>query len=208
MGSYDIRDRARLLKHLVFDENSLNPEKVLLAAKPAPLGSGSASGVNSRFRRGTLSDALGIQTKNYQPLPNFPTVAPPSSVRDVPVRGDGGGKKTTVTAKPVFSSTESESESESESDSEESTSGPDMADESQSADEEEVVAKPKEEENSANSDHAASELAEQVVKATIDEVSNEARAMTPVETEYSATTEPDLANTLDAVSPDADDEDE
>ena len=64
--SYDIRDRARLLKHLVFDENSLNPEKVLLAAKPAPLGSGSASGVNSRFRRGTLSDALGIQTKNYQ----------------------------------------------------------------------------------------------------------------------------------------------
>ena len=61
--SYDIRDRARLLKHLVFDESNLKAETILLASKPAPLGGGVGA---NRFRRGTLSDALGIQTKNYQ----------------------------------------------------------------------------------------------------------------------------------------------
>ena len=61
--SYDIRDRARLLKHLVFDESNLNAENILLASKPAPLGGGVGA---NRFRRGTLSDALGIQAKNYQ----------------------------------------------------------------------------------------------------------------------------------------------
>ena len=66
--SYDIRDRARLLKHLVFDESNLNAENILLASKPAPLGGGVGA---NRFRRGTLSDALGIQAKNYQVIFRF-----------------------------------------------------------------------------------------------------------------------------------------
>ena len=117
-------------------------------------------------------------------------MAPPSSVRDVPVRGGGSVKKASVPVKPVFSSSESESESESESD--ESTSGPDSSDsESEiSADENrDVASKTPEKPETPNETippeddrevDPASELADKVVECTLAAVSTPA---TPLEKE-------------------------
>ena len=60
--SYDIRDRARFLKHLIFSrhlEISQYARDILLAPKPAPV----AMEQSVRFGAGTLSDSLGIEAK-------------------------------------------------------------------------------------------------------------------------------------------------
>lgn len=86
--NYDIRDRARFLRHFIFDDdnNSIKklPEyakKIFFAPKPAPTLSSREKG--SQYQLGTLSHYLDMPCAGYRPLPDFPEVAPDISVRDV-----------------------------------------------------------------------------------------------------------------------------
>ncbi|XP_012535252.1 AP-3 complex subunit beta-1 [Monomorium pharaonis] len=85
--NYDIRDRARFLRHFIFEEEGdvkMLPQfakRVFLAPKPAPT-------LTSRFKEseyqlGTLSHYLDMPCVWYRPLPPFPEVTQDPSVRDV-----------------------------------------------------------------------------------------------------------------------------
>lgn len=86
--NYDIRDRARFLRHFIFDEENSSEKKlpkyakkIFFAPKPAPTLSSRFNG--SEYQLGTLSHYLGMPCNGYRPLPSFPEVAPDASVRDV-----------------------------------------------------------------------------------------------------------------------------
>ncbi|XP_076231306.1 adaptor related protein complex 3 subunit ruby isoform X2 [Calliopsis andreniformis] len=85
--NYDIRDRARFLRHFIFeeDEHKKLPQlakRIFLAPKPAPTLTSRFK--NSEFQLGTLSHYLDMPCAGYRPLPSFPKVAPDPSVRDIP----------------------------------------------------------------------------------------------------------------------------
>lgn len=88
--NYDIRDRARFLRQLIFPsgdkENILakHSKKIFLSTKPAPLLE-SAFKDRDQFQLGSLSHLLNIRCNDYNDLPGFPNVAPDPSVRNVEV---------------------------------------------------------------------------------------------------------------------------
>ncbi|XP_059607688.1 AP-3 complex subunit beta-2 [Phlebotomus argentipes] len=86
--NYDVRDRARFLKALVGIDGegtvlSRNLQKIFLSRKPAPvLENGSHEGATA-LQLGSLSHYLKLKATGYRDLPEFPTVAQDSSVRNV-----------------------------------------------------------------------------------------------------------------------------
>lgn len=88
--NYDIRDRARFLKQLISPANgketilSKNARKIFLASKPAPLLESKYQG-REQYQLGSLSHYLNIRASGYHDLPQFPKVAPDSSVRNVEI---------------------------------------------------------------------------------------------------------------------------
>lgn len=91
-ANYDVRDRARFLKPFtVGDEKSSillrNAKKIFLATKPAPQIENRYTG-RENFQLGTMSHYLNMRVNRYQDLPDFPTTAPDSSVRNVESPGD------------------------------------------------------------------------------------------------------------------------
>ncbi|XP_049791279.1 AP-3 complex subunit beta-2 [Schistocerca nitens] len=122
--NYDIRDRARFLRQLVFPGNgteqtrlSKHAKKIFLATKPAPV-------LESRFKEreclqlGSLSHYINARAHGYHDLPAHPDVAPPSEVRDVeqpPVTNTVRAKKVhPVKKKSFYSDTEPSSQDESD----------------------------------------------------------------------------------------------
>lgn len=86
--NYDIRDRARFLRHFILDDESGTVKKlpqyakdIFFAPKPAPTLVSRFKG--SEYQLGTLSHYLGMPCTGYRPLPPFPDVAPDVTVRDV-----------------------------------------------------------------------------------------------------------------------------
>jgi len=109
-SSYDIRDRARLLRQFVFPSNensklAKHAKKIFLATKPAPVSESQFKGMLSivragmgfrfgcsflwflsdreQFQLGSLSHYINARAVGYHDLAPFPAVAPDSSVRDV-----------------------------------------------------------------------------------------------------------------------------
>ena len=90
--SYDIRDRARFLRTLLFNNEkcpnlSKHLKKILLAPKPAPVLQSSYKD-SDQFQLGTLSHAISARVNGYSDLPSFPEVAPDPSVRNVEIIPD------------------------------------------------------------------------------------------------------------------------
>lgn len=86
--NYDIRDRARFLRHFIFDNEDGTKKKlsqfakrIFLAPKPAPTLTSRFK--DSEFQLGTLSHYLDMPCAGYRPLPPFPDVTQDPSVRDV-----------------------------------------------------------------------------------------------------------------------------
>lgn len=86
--NYDIRDRARFLKHFIFSEENGTKKKlpefakrIFLAPKPAPTLTSRFK--DSEYQLGTLSHYLNMPCAGYRPLPPFPEVAPDPSLRNV-----------------------------------------------------------------------------------------------------------------------------
>lgn len=120
--NYDIRDRARFLKHFIFDEDGHKKnlpqlaKRIFLAPKPAPTLTSRFK--NSEYQLGTLSHYLDMPCAGYRPLPFFPDVAPDPSLRDVSnstmrdtrdeyYRKDKKDKKGKEKEKPFYSDEES-----------------------------------------------------------------------------------------------------
>lgn len=86
--NYDIRDRARFLKQFIFPATgepsvlSENAKKVFLAKKPAPTLESKHKG-REKYQLGSLSHYLNMRATGYHDLPDFPDIAPDSSVRCV-----------------------------------------------------------------------------------------------------------------------------
>lgn len=91
-ANYDVRDRARFLKPFTTGDEKTsillrNAKKIFLATKPAPQIENRYTG-RENFQLGTMSHYLNMRVNRYQDLPNFPTVAPDSSVRNVESPGE------------------------------------------------------------------------------------------------------------------------
>lgn len=85
--NYDIRDRARFLKQIIFPTNAnsmllKNAKNIFLAKKPAP-SLESKHKNREQFQLGSLSHYLNMPVSGYHDLPEFPEVAPDPSVRCV-----------------------------------------------------------------------------------------------------------------------------
>uniref|UniRef100_A0A0N4ZMA2 AP-3 complex subunit beta n=1 Tax=Parastrongyloides trichosuri TaxID=131310 RepID=A0A0N4ZMA2_PARTI len=80
--SYDVRDRCRFIRNLLFKPNKLNIN-LLISDKPAPV---SLSQFKDRelYQLGTLSHLLNQKCSNYRDLPEFPTTQPDPSIRKGP----------------------------------------------------------------------------------------------------------------------------
>ncbi|XP_043495320.1 AP-3 complex subunit beta-2 [Polistes fuscatus] len=144
--NYDIRDRARFLKHFIFSEDNEAKKKlpefakrIFLAPKPAPTLTSRFK--DSEFQLGTLSHYLNMPCAGYRSLPPFPEVAPDPSVRNVePInvqdtkeqykytRKERKEKKQKAKEKPFYSDEESTVDEEEENESSE-TSASESSDE-------------------------------------------------------------------------------
>ncbi|KAL1233235.1 AP-3 complex subunit [Trichinella pseudospiralis] len=84
--NYDMRDRVRLLRHMLFPNKPTKltklAEKIFFAEKPVP-SSSSTFVDREQFQLGTLSHLLNQRCSGYNPLPPFAETAPDGSVRDV-----------------------------------------------------------------------------------------------------------------------------
>ncbi|KAK0178208.1 hypothetical protein PV328_002181 [Microctonus aethiopoides] len=152
--NYDIRDRARFLRHFILDDDSNGEEKqlrkyaknIFFNPKPAPTLTSRFKG--SQYQLGTLSHYLDMPCAGYRPLPEFPETAPDPSVRNVAeseLTQDHfyrsrdkrhGRKEKKIKEKSFYSEDESTPADESEDDesSETSSSGTSDSDDSNSSD--------------------------------------------------------------------------
>uniref|UniRef100_A0A0K0CSV2 WD_REPEATS_REGION domain-containing protein n=1 Tax=Angiostrongylus cantonensis TaxID=6313 RepID=A0A0K0CSV2_ANGCA len=80
--SYDIRDRCRFLRNLLFNTEVLSQhaEQIFMAKKPSPTFQSSFK-EREQFQLGTLSHALNQRCSRYQDLPSFPQVSSDASLR-------------------------------------------------------------------------------------------------------------------------------
>lgn len=147
--NYDIRDRARFLRHFIFEEESdakmlsQFAKKVFLAPKPAPTLTSRFK--DSEYQLGTLSHYLDMPCVGYRPLPPFPEVTQDSSVRDVAPptaqelkeerhnRKEKEKKKSKGKEKPFYSDDESTPAEDSDNQSSDSSSSESSDEESDSS---------------------------------------------------------------------------
>ncbi|KAK6729555.1 hypothetical protein RB195_006539 [Necator americanus] len=80
--SYDVRDRCRFLRNLLFNTAVLSQhaEEIFMAKKPAPALQSSFK-EREQFQLGTLSHVLNQRCVRYHDLPNFPQVSSDPSLR-------------------------------------------------------------------------------------------------------------------------------
>ncbi|KAK5985650.1 Adaptin region [Trichostrongylus colubriformis] len=80
--SYDVRDRCRFLRNLLFNTTVLaaHAEQIFMSKKPAPALQSSFK-EREQFQLGTLSHALNQRCTRYQDLPDFPQVSSDASMR-------------------------------------------------------------------------------------------------------------------------------
>jgi HEAT repeat protein len=100
--SFDIRDRARFLKALVFPTDASLAEHckdIFFVVKPVPQVH--TGNVANRFCQGTLSHLIAEPVANYMPLPSFNEEVPPASIRDPIIREAPATPSTTVFSAPT-----------------------------------------------------------------------------------------------------------
>jgi len=96
--NYDIRDRARLIRHLLLAEGDAatnevrkNAKKLFLSEKPVPAFE-SVTDLCTGFLLGTLSHVIHDTAPGYRPLEDFPEEAPDPTTRNPPPTSTEGSK--------------------------------------------------------------------------------------------------------------------
>ncbi|XP_037570258.1 LOW QUALITY PROTEIN: AP-3 complex subunit beta-2-like [Dermacentor silvarum] len=163
--NYDIRDRVRFLRQLVMPQGDTggvlhkHAKKFLLASKPAPVLQSKYED-RDHYQIGSLSHFINGKANGYQELPDFPEVAPDTSVRNVEVptvwqeAKSSKKKKQVVKKKSFYSETDSShSADESSSGSSDGSSDEETASgsETESDDSERVVGESSDESGSGDS---------------------------------------------------------
>ncbi|KAF2353100.1 AP-3 complex subunit beta C-terminal domain [Trinorchestia longiramus] len=191
-ANYDIRDRARLLRAVVLppvnagdapSTLTANARNLFMAYKPPPQHQSTFKD-REQFQLGTLSHFINARASGYKDLPDFPEVAPDTTVRSVPGFSDASPKrkveKKSKSAKKFYSSgsegseeaSENSSEDESDSDKvpdEESKDGSESSDSESSeesdsdsdSDDDEEESSDESEEESSSSEEESSDAEEQ-----------------------------------------------
>jgi AP-3 complex subunit beta len=161
--NYDIRDRARFLRTLIFNNDKCpvfakHLKKIMLVMKPAPVLQ-SAYKDSDQFQLGTLSHTISSRVNGYTDLPEFPLEAPDPTVRniEVPVEQvkERQNERLPLSSKTHKSGKKSEKFYSDEEDNEEeksqSTEGADPSNDEEENEEEESGSE-EEEENGSESD--------------------------------------------------------
>lgn len=140
--NYDIRDRARFLRHLLLPGEkggalTKHAKKIILSSKPAPVIQ-SVFKDRDQFQLGSLSHIINARATGYLELPDFPEEAPDPSVRAVEeelpwAKEKAAAKKKAKKPKSFYSSSEEEDEDDEEEDEEEESSTGESGSESESA---------------------------------------------------------------------------
>ncbi|XP_030748355.1 AP-3 complex subunit beta-2 [Sitophilus oryzae] len=162
--NYDIRDKARLLKHFISGQNgklASQASRIFLSSKPAPI-------LQSQFQDkedlqlGSLSHYIRQRATGYEPLPDFPQVPPSGEVRNVePIIREESSKhykNMEKKGKEVFlweSASEASSASENESSSSSESSNEDDSGTEQTSNDE-SSGEENSEKKTANSDSSSS----------------------------------------------------
>ncbi|KAB7504364.1 AP-3 complex subunit beta-1 [Armadillidium nasatum] len=194
-ASYDIRDRARFIKALIFPVSdkescklSRQAKKIFLAPKIPPVHYSNFKDRN-QFQLGTLSHLINARASGYCDLPPFPKVAPDSSVREraeqvsAPKKEDVTWKKKFDNLGKSFYSEEEDSASTKE-ESEASNDSSDSDNDSSSSSEDYSS----EEESSSSNDEVSDNINRQKKKATAPEEdsSSEEASNSSVSSSYSS----------------------
>jgi len=141
--NYDVRDRARFVKALLFPSDSeesgglkKKAKKFFLSEKPAPIIE-SVFKDRSEYQLGSLSHMINSKAVGYQDLPAYPEVQPDPTVRNVEVVDKVWGNQMLVAntgnKKSSFYSDTEDDEDESDEGSEESDSEEEESDEEESS---------------------------------------------------------------------------
>ncbi|KAH6936775.1 hypothetical protein HPB50_021518 [Hyalomma asiaticum] len=126
--NYDIRDRVRFLRQLVMPQGDSggvlhkHAKKFLLASKPAPVLQSKFED-RDHYQIGSLSHFINAKANGYQELPDFPEVAPDTSVRNVEVPSVWQETKSSKKKKQVVKKKSFYSETDSSHSADESSSG-------------------------------------------------------------------------------------
>ncbi|XP_065345192.1 AP-3 complex subunit beta-2 [Cloeon dipterum] len=182
--NYDLRDRARFLRHIIFpaDAESGGPtrlskqaKKIFLAPKPAPVPESHFKD-REQFQLGSLSHYINTKANGYQELPPFPLEAPDPKARDVETEPQVMEQAPLFTAKKVSSKKDSTFYSDTESPEDESEEDENSSDEDDDDDEEEEASS-SDKDDDDNEDEESSGLEEKlpikVVKSTAKPKSDE-----------------------------------
>uniref|UniRef100_A0A915PPW8 AP-3 complex subunit beta n=1 Tax=Setaria digitata TaxID=48799 RepID=A0A915PPW8_9BILA len=81
--NYDIRDRCRFFRNLLFSDNKLSSfaNEIFITEKPSPTTQSTFKD-REQFQLGSLSHFLNQRCRRYRDLPQFPEVAPDPSIRN------------------------------------------------------------------------------------------------------------------------------
>jgi AP-3 complex subunit beta len=109
--NYDIRDRSRYLRTLIF-QNEKCPtfakhlKKIVLVSKPAPVLQ-SIYKDSDQYQLSTLSHAISSRVNGYSELPDFPLEAPDPTVRniEIPVETNNKTSQRRTDMEPLSSKT-------------------------------------------------------------------------------------------------------
>ncbi|XP_038072193.1 AP-3 complex subunit beta-2-like isoform X2 [Patiria miniata] len=166
--NYDIRDRARFLRQLIFPGEkggalSKHAKKIFLAPKPAPVLE-SVFKDRDQFQLGSLSHIINARASGYIELPDFPEVMPDPTVRNVEeIHAWASNDKLSSKKKPVrksksfYSSSSSEAEELSGSASSDESGSGDGSGSSTSESDSDGTSSSSEEESSSSSESSSSE---------------------------------------------------
>ncbi|CAC5376615.1 AP3B [Mytilus coruscus] len=193
--NYDIRDRCRFLRQMILPGEKPSAlakyaKKIFLATKPAPVLESKFKD-REQFQLGTLSHILNTRATGYQELPDWPEVAPDSSVRnmelpslfDEPSKPKVRDRKKVVKKEKSFYSDESSSVDETES-SEDEDSDEESDDEAESDNEEVDESSDEKSSSEEESEEEDSDLDEKLAKFT-GKKKEEVKVKRPVESDES-----------------------
>lgn len=192
--NYDIRDKARLLKHFVPATNNsritAHTARIFLVSKPAPLLQSQFRDMED-FQLGSLSHYIKQRAVGYEPLPPFPEHPPPGDVRNVEPMVDEVAKAYTNNERKEMFSWESSSNdnSNSGSESDESSSSSETSgseEDEESSTSEESSQESSSEESSEESDSESESSSEHEVKKEVKKTDKSTKSETKVTNNESA----------------------